>query len=207
MGVYLKKEVCPGELLMCVASLSYKVRLTAAVILIIAIFLPSELSAQRVEWVKPFEKNSAGQLYSIEQAHDSGFIAAGSISLPGSPGTLAFVVCTDDTGDTLWTRRFAFNNTSLTCGRDIIATSDGGYLLTGYCSERKYDIFILKLNLDGDSLWSRSYGCDAACYAYAVCETRDGGYAVTGHTYCNRDTADLFILKVDPDGDSLWMSV
>jgi hypothetical protein len=63
------------------------------------------------------------------------------------------------------------------------------------------DYYLIRLNLDGDSLWSRTYGDVNFQYAYDVEYTNDSGFIIGGHD----DTSyDIYLVKTDANGDTLW---
>lgn len=108
-------------------------------------------------------------------------------------------------------------------GTDIIATSDNGFLITGYTRSANfdvaanyggYDIWLVKLNGDGDISWTQNYGGTNDDYATSVIEVADG-YVVGGYTYSNDfdvsgnhidsgTQADFWIYKIDFTGDIIW---
>ncbi|UCD17495.1 MAG: T9SS type A sorting domain-containing protein [Candidatus Zixiibacteriota bacterium] len=116
----------------------------------------------------------------------------------------------DLSGDTIWTLKYAVEGNLNTYGRDIIATSDGGFALTGECyrsASRGNDIFLSKLSGDGDVLWSQSYGSERSEYGTAVVETIDKGFVIVGYNFSGPDSGDLLMIKTDYEGDSLWSRI
>jgi hypothetical protein len=79
------------------------------------------------------------------------------------------------------------------------------------------DAFVLKLDADGGYLWHTFYGSGTEDYSRAIAVDDSGGISITGssaakwtgpggvaprHAF-NADT-DIFVLKLDADGDYLW---
>jgi hypothetical protein len=91
----------------------------------------------------------------------------------------------------------AFYGMSLFYAKGCI-TSDGGFVLIGqkYTSPVNEDIFLIRLDEDGDTLWTKSYlypnNYDRA---REVLQTMDGGFLVTSSYYA---------LKIDSAGNPLW---
>lgn len=57
-------------------------------------------------------------------------------------------------------------------------TADGGYIVAGGTrsfGEGNEDIWVLKLDSDGNITWQKAYGGSATDYAYSVQQTSDGG--------------------------------
>lgn len=93
---------------------------------------------------------------------------------------------------------------------DIQVADDGGYVVLGgrYGGSLKddTDIWLMKLDRDGNVLWRKNYGGPRDEYAYRLLPTADGGYVVAGMVivadfgWGQRDT-DAFVMKVDSEGN------
>jgi hypothetical protein len=74
-------------------------------------------------------------------------------------------------------------------------------VVVGYTqSGRDLNIWLLKTDVDGDTLWTRTYGGTGIESAYSVQQSTDGGYVVAG--YSNSFGAgynDVYLLKVAGD--------
>lgn len=108
--------------------------------------------------------------------------------------------------DTLWTRTFGgpFND----YGRSLDITFDGDYVIAGEIFSLEtgsYDIYLIKIDPDGDTLWSKTYGGINSEYGNSVIQTSDGGFAVVGETRSfGAGSYDVYFLKTDANGDTLW---
>jgi uncharacterized delta-60 repeat protein len=78
----------------------------------------------------------------------------------------------------------------------IQETSDGGYIVAGQIEYGNYQIWVLKLHLDGTIDWEKRYDRGNA---HCIQETSDGGYIVAGYT-----SNDIWVLKLHPDGSIDW---
>jgi len=111
----------------------------------------------------------------------------------------------DNTGDTVWTRRWG--SSYIDGGRCVQQTSDGGYIVIGTTSSlggTHDDIWLIKTDENGDSLWTRTYGMELYDDGASVDQTTDGGYFLTGCLEHTRDDAAIWILKTDSLGDTTW---
>lgn len=87
----------------------------------------------------------------------------------------------------------------------IAQTYDGGYVIAGDTysfGSGKSDVYIVKFDSTGNVLWNKTYGGNDYDHAYAIIETNDSGYAVTGVSGGN--TNYLLVLKLDRDGNFEW---
>src|ERR1700741_211568 len=93
-------------------------------------------------------------------------------------------------------------------GRDVVATSDGGYLIVGMTTNytpNDSDLLVIKTNYLGDTLWTKKYGGPQAEYANAIIPTYDGNYFILGFTRSfGSGSDDTWLVKMDPYGNILW---
>ena len=88
----------------------------------------------------------------------------------------------------------------------VSATSDSGCIISGVVDgyNTVYDLFILKLDSKGDSLWSRTLGGKQTQErGLCVRQTSNGCYIVTGYIE-NQWSYKIYLLKLDSYGDTLW---
>ncbi|MDP8240116.1 MAG: LamG-like jellyroll fold domain-containing protein [Candidatus Hatepunaea meridiana] len=106
--------------------------------------------------------------------------------------------------DSLWAVTFGTENREF-C-RDAVRTSDGNYAIVGYTisvEDGNKDILLAKMNDDGETLLSRTYGTDEVDFCYSMLELENGNLAL-GCTAGERRHENFVLLIVDADGDSLW---
>ena len=95
-------------------------------------------------------------------------------------------------------------------GNSIQQTSDGGYIIAGdtYFGLQKYynsDIYLIKIDANGNKLWDKTFGDSGFDNSYSVQQTTDGGYIIAGGTtsFTNGDY-DVYLVKTDANGNELW---
>lgn len=123
-----------------------------------------------------------------------------------------------------WQHSFGGSNAEV--ANSIIQTTDGGYAIAGYSDSHNGDVtahhdtttmgdyWIVKLDAAGAMQWERSLGGSKDDIAYAIIQTRDGGYAVAGYSDSNdgdvtghngtTNYADYWIVKIDANGIIQW---
>jgi hypothetical protein len=104
-------------------------------------------------------------------------------------------------GDTLWTRtlgeRWADEHFNA-----VRQTSDGGFIAAGYWQPQDIYKWLVRLDENGDTLWTRHLDRGSA---QAVTVTEDGGYVVGGLGPIGSGYyLGMRIQKVSSAGDSLW---
>ncbi len=109
-------------------------------------------------------------------------------------------------GDTIWTKTFGGSEAEY--GTNIIATSDGNILIAGrtesFGAGSLGDIFLVKVNSSGDTLWTASYPDQDQEVPFHLMETKNGEYLVTGTNEDNGQYRELYLLKISATGQQLW---
>ncbi|MDD5529905.1 MAG: T9SS type A sorting domain-containing protein [bacterium] len=155
-------------------------------------------------WTKTFGGNSCDEGYSVQETSDNGFIIVGRTNSFGAGLEYGYLIRTNSSGDTIWTR--TFGDSSYTCGYSVQQTKDGGFIIAGEkgglapCST---NVYLIKTDSSGDTLWTRTYGGTDQDYGRSVQETSDGGFIIAGETY-SWGYRDVYLIKTDSLGDTLW---
>jgi hypothetical protein len=158
-------------------------------------------------WTRTYGGGRYDEGYSVLQTSDSGYIIAGYTDSFGPGNDNVWLLKTDSSGDTLWTRTYGLGNYAQ--GRSVQLTSDGGYVIAGHIfsySTHSHDVYLLKTDSSGDTLWTRTYGASDHDYGYSVQQTADGGYVIAGYTYYHPFYvfSDVYLVKTDSSGETLW---
>jgi hypothetical protein len=157
-----------------------------------------------------FQRKYGGALddggHSVAQTLDMGYIVAGSTKSFGAGSKDVYLIKTDSLGDTIWTR--TYGGTDADDGSSVAQTTDGGYIIAGHTESYgagSADVYLIKTDSFGDTLWTRTYGGTYADFGSSVAQTTDGGYIIAGHTESyGAGSADVYLIKTDSFGDSLW---
>jgi hypothetical protein len=115
-------------------------------------------------------------------------------------------VKTNSSSDTIWTKTYGGSDEDY--GYQIINTSDGNILLCGisysFPSQSFADIYLIKVNYNGDTLWSRTYPDQDQEVPFHLLETQNGEYLITGTNEDNSQYRELYLLKVSATGQQIW---
>jgi len=144
--------------------------------------------------------------HSIQQTSDGGYIVAGSTKSFGAGYYDAWVLKLDSTGDVSWQKSYGGDKSDY--AYSIQQTTDGGYIVAGRTKSfgaGDNDIWILKLESNGNVSWQKTYGGRDYDFADSIQQTSDGGYIVAGSTQSfGAGYYDAWVLKLDSTGDVSW---
>jgi hypothetical protein len=170
------------------------------------VFLIKTDTAGNAVWIKTYGGNQYEQGYSVAQTSDSGFIIAGTTASYGTGTTSIYLIRTNQTGDTIWTK--TYGGVEFAEGYSLIKTDDGGYLIAGlsfdYGSILGNQVYLVKTDANGDSIWTKTIGGVNGENALSVTKSNDGGYVITGKTYTSSSKNGVLMIKTNANGDSLW---
>jgi hypothetical protein len=143
-----------------------------------------------------------GPVRCAEQTSDEGFILTGHSVL-----NLALLK-TDSLGNEIWRREYGGEEYDE--GYFVQQTADGGYVITGSTGAsgaRDNDLWLLKTDSLGDTIWTRVYGSeDENDVGRCVRQTADGGYIILGEIG-QYGYGDAWLLKTDSEGDTMWTRI
>ncbi len=161
-------------------------------------------------WTKTYGGEDQHHGNSIQQTTDGGFIITGfTYSLQTQTGDV-YLIKTDENGDSLWTR--TYGGVYVDVGRSVKQTTDDGFIITGYTRSSgtgSSEVYLIKTDSNGDTLWTKTFGGEEDDKGWSVQQTNDGGYIITGYTLSFGASyySDVYLIKTDSNGDSLWTKV
>ncbi|MBA3648664.1 MAG: T9SS type A sorting domain-containing protein [Chitinophagales bacterium] len=92
--------------------------------------------------------------------------------------------------------------------QSVVQSPDGGFVLTGITYSRGAggeDVFLVKTNAAGDTVWCKTFGGSMDDYGYKIHNTSDGGMLITGHTKSfGAGDCDGYVIRTDANGRELW---
>lgn len=153
-------------------------------------------------WTRTYGGAGGDEGECVQQTLDRGYVIAGWTTSYGS-GYQVYLVKTDSSGDTVWTR--TYGDTAEDRGRSVQQTSDRGYIIAGYKNYHMagpFDVYLIKTDSLGDTLWTRTYGGPESDLGFSVQQTTDSGYIIAGTNGARN--SDVWLIKTDSSGEATW---
>ena len=156
----------------------------------------------------------------------AGAFASAAVDFGGGPlqnagGWDIFLLKLDPNGDHLWSKRFGGIETEGV--RSLPVDSAGNAYLAGSFDSPSIDfggepldnagvgtkdVFVVKLDGDGNHLWSTAFGCSKGDKVWAMALDSLGNLWITGQGgagfACGVPYCAIFLVKLDADGESVW---
>jgi hypothetical protein len=156
--------------------------------------------------VTVFNSNSLGGSFDIFIAkYDMNGNVLWAKSFGGPDDDFGLGVATDNTGNVFLTGEFA--SPSISCGSTT--------LINASSSGTSCDLYLAKLDVNGNVIWAKSAGATGYDMAYSVATDTSGNIFLTGFfqdstitfgsvVLTNLGVENIFIVKYDPGGNVLW---
>ncbi len=142
--------------------------------------------------------------YCVHNTQDGGYIICGE---HGMGGYDVYCIKTDSLGDTLWTNRYGQGYIH-EAGYSLKGLDNGAFVIVGLkdtISSIPADLYLIKINSSGDSIWSKLYGGDSLDIGYWIEITPDSCFIIVGETKSfGQGNSDVWLIKTDSWGNILW---
>ena len=188
-------------------------------------------SSGNMSWQKSFGFSGNDIGISLLQSNDQGYLISGILDVTASGGLGNtsrinqrhaggdyWALKLDATGNLEWSKYYGGNFTETPEG--IAQTEDNGFIIAGgsdsidtdiSSNKGSYDFWVIRIASNGDLVWERSFGGEEIDEARAIVKSNDGNFVIAGDTRSdngnvssNNGAADLWIIKISPDGNLIW---
>src|SRR3989344_454200 len=171
-------------------------------------------------WEKIFLEQKQSVVVDIKETPDGGTIVVGSVIPLGSSWLDVSAIKYDINGDIEWNKSFGSNKADN--GRGVVTTNDGGYAIAAE-SYLDFDdnlgntnIYVIKLNSQGELEWQKTYGSLKSDLAYDIIQTSDNGFLIVAkfvsidgpiespHPILGDPDGSTFVIKLNSQGELEW---
>lgn len=158
-------------------------------------------------WTRTFGGREVDRVFSVDLASDGSILLAGITYSYGSGDRDAYLLKTDREGKLLWQNTYGgpgYDN-----AHTVIVNRTDDIILTGYGDywgdKGKMDVFLKQVTLEGEDIWTQTYGGMENDRAMTVFQLLDGAYVLTGFTQSfGEGDWDVYVVKTGSKGDTLW---
>jgi len=157
-------------------------------------------------WSRTYSSGSNQQIFlDVERTSDGGYICGGWARKVSDNDQDFWIVKLNSAGDTLWSRKYGheFSNQG-TC----VAEAANGYVIAGRAhtlpnGSGGQDWWILKVNSNGDSVWSQRMGNPDEDTCYDIVPALEDGHVMGGRSVLDSTGAGR-LAQVNGGGIVLW---
>ncbi len=158
------------------------------------------------QWRKTFGGSKPDFPYHMLQAADGNYFLVGYSQSYGGGDYDILLIKVNSSGVLIWQKTYGSNGNDL--ARDIIATSDGNYMIVGWskaAGQPDNNANLIKIDPAGTVIWNKFYGSNADDYGNSIQKTDDGGYIMIGQTFgFGASGGDAWLVKLNSNGDTTW---
>ena len=184
-------------------------RFTVTIISLLSfVFVLSALSSAS-EPIARWEKEYGGPYNDtanwVVNASGGGFLLVGTTTTTDTTFGDVSMIWVNPSGDTIWTRQYGGSEGESAEG--VCETPDGGFIVVGTTTSYgagSGDVYALRTDSNGDTLWTRTYGGTGYDAGYGVDLAHGSGYVITGVKDPGGGSADVYLVRIDDNGDTLW---
>ncbi|HUU16864.1 MAG TPA: hypothetical protein VMW72_06940 [Sedimentisphaerales bacterium] len=182
-------------------------------LMLATISICADVSAGAKQWATTCGGSNADRACCVQKTEDGGYIIAGSTSSFSAGENDLWLLKFDSNNDISWQKTYGGSGNDYAVdirqvqhqlGVSPSSTGAGGYIVVGTTysfGAGESDIWVLRLDDDGNILWQKSYGGSSFDFGTCVRQIADG-YIVAGNTYSyGAGECDIWILQLDGDGE------
>ncbi len=172
-------------------------------ILLLLILITLPIYAQPgVAWERLYGNDERERFYAHIRTEDGGWAFTG---LRSHRIRMLYLVKTDEMGEVEFEVTLGDEGDGCT-GWDLSQTEDGGYLVGGdWNANNGSGAFgALRMDVNGDLLWERSYGESPRSRCYAVIGSSNDEFYLAGYAQAEENGLQGYVVKIDANGDVIW---
>ncbi|WRH67602.1 MAG: SBBP repeat-containing protein [Planktothrix sp. GU0601_MAG3] len=186
------------------------------------------LGGSKDDFTNSLSADSAGNVYITGSFDSTDFDPGTGKNLPNRGRSDVFVAKLNSDGNPIWAKSLGGSKDDFT--NSISADSAGNVYITGSFDSTDFDpgtgknlpnrgrsdVFVAKLNSDGNPIWAKSLGGSKDDFTNSISADSAGNVYITGSfdsidfdpgtgtNLPNRGRSDIFVVKLNSDGNPIW---
>ena len=172
-------------------------------------------------WSKTFPCGALNncELYSASETNDGNYLIGGyqsndwNTTLSTGVATKAYLILIDNSGNILWEK--SFGDTWWQSIRDVINNGDNTFTIFGDIEVSGYtydpnqsninnNFWVLKIDIDGNIIWEKSYGDARMDFPKKIIKTSSNNYVFIGNSLGAYSCSESVIYKINENGELIW---
>jgi hypothetical protein len=147
---------------------------------------------------------------------DNGFILGGgidsavNITYPNGVTSSSnyfrmFLIKRNENGDVIWSKKYALND--FNGAADIVENDGDGFYIAAYAHQSgsvSTDGLLMRLDEDGNTLWTKSFGGSFSEGVSDLEKTADGNLIICGTSESFSNNQNIYVIKMDTAGNLIW---
>jgi hypothetical protein len=157
-------------------------------------------------WTKTYGGAKPDFPYHMLPTQDGNYFLIGYSRSYGGGDSDILLMKIDPSGNLIWQKTYGGSGNDE--GRDIVATTDGNYVIVGSSNSPglgAQNANLIKIDPTGTVIWSKLYGGGSDDFGNSVKLCPDGGFIMLGQTFSSgAGGGDAYLVRTDVNGDTLW---
>ncbi|MCI0496540.1 DJ-1/PfpI family protein, partial [candidate division KSB1 bacterium] len=147
------------------------------------IFLTRLDAAGNLLWTRTFGGNKQDFGNAVIQTADGGYVIAGFTTSFGAGMEDVYIIKTDQEGNEQWAK--TFGGAKSDAAMSVLEADAGVFMVAGFTNSSgagRDDAYVIKIDAEGNEIWSKTFGGNQQDRINALCQTNDGNYILAGLT-------------------------
>jgi hypothetical protein len=136
---------------------------------------------------------------------EDGYLILGYTTSFGAGSKDLYLLRIDDEGNEVWSK--TFGGVSWDVGTALCQAGENRYFVCGFTHSFGYseeDIYVLKIDGQGNTIWSKTFSGWRIDMANSVHATDDGGCVIAASSGSHSANTDFYLAKIDAAGEKEW---
>ena len=137
-------------------------------------------SSGNIQWFKTFGGSEIDQGRCVKQLKDGGFILmVRTVSYTNTNDIMLIRI--NSAGNEIW-RKIYGNSSNQELGMEARVIGNSGYIIAGWIKfgNQPTSLYLIRTNINGDSLWTKTYHSFSTSAAYSIDLSNDNGFIIGG---------------------------
>ena len=152
-------------------------------IILVLILAACILNAQELVWERTYGGSDFDWANALQVLDDGSIVAAGWTTSYGAGYSDVYIIKFDSEGNKIWEKTFGGSKNDIAFALQVL--DDGSIVVAGGTESYGVggeDVYVLKLDKDGNKIWEKTYWGDNNDLATDIKVSRDGNLIIAGRT-------------------------